>query len=95
MKIVYEPKKCIGCGICASTSPAHFKMNKDNKAELIKGKKVKDNCELEIKEETQEINGGELGPWLKKAGLVGLAYDVIDNWSTIKKGFLAGWNSLK
>ncbi len=46
-------------------------------------------------EETQEINGGELGPWLKKAGLVGLAYDVIDNWSTIKKGFLAGWNSLK
>ena len=55
MKIVYEPKKCIGCGICASTSPAHFKMNKDNKAELIKGKKVKDNCELEIKEETQEI----------------------------------------
>ena len=46
-------------------------------------------------EETQDINGGELGPWHKKAGLAGLAYDVIDNWSTIKKGFLAGWNSLK
>ncbi|HLD53029.1 MAG TPA: hypothetical protein VJA82_06990 [Sediminibacterium sp.] len=46
-------------------------------------------------EETQEINGGEIGTWLKKAGIAGLAYDVIDNWSTIKKGFLAGWNSLK
>ncbi|OYZ00917.1 MAG: hypothetical protein B7Y37_08430 [Sphingobacteriia bacterium 28-36-52] len=46
-------------------------------------------------EEFQEINGGEIGTWLKKVGLAGLAYDVIDNWSTIKKGFLAGWNSLK
>ena len=46
-------------------------------------------------EEFQEINGGALPPWLKKAGVAGLAYDVIDNWSTIKKGFLAGWNSLK
>lgn len=46
-------------------------------------------------EEFQEVNGGEFSVLLKKAGLAGLAYDIIDNWSTIKKGFLAGWNSLK
>jgi hypothetical protein len=47
-------------------------------------------------EETQEINGGgEFSTWFKKAGGVGLVVDIIDNWSTIKKSFLAGWNSLK
>ncbi len=46
-------------------------------------------------EEFQEINGGDISIFLKKAGLAGLAYDIIDNWSTIKKGFLDGWNSLK
>lgn len=46
-------------------------------------------------EESLEINGGEFSTWLKKAGLAGLVYDVVDNWSTIKKGFMNGWNSLK
>lgn len=46
-------------------------------------------------EESLEVNGGEFSAWLKKAGLAGLVYDVIDNWSTIKKGFTDGWNSLK
>lgn len=46
-------------------------------------------------EESLEINGGEFSAWLKKAGLAGLVYDVVDNWSTIKKGFMDGWNSLK
>ncbi len=45
-------------------------------------------------EEFQEINGGELPKWLK-SGAVGLAIEVVDNWSTIKKSFLSGWNSLK
>lgn len=46
-------------------------------------------------EESLEINGGDFSAFLKKAGLAGLVYDVIDNWSTIKKGFSNGWNSLK
>lgn len=46
-------------------------------------------------EESQEINGGEASTWFKKAGGVGLVVEIIDNWSAIKKGFLAGWNSLK
>lgn len=55
MKIIQEHKKCIGCGACIAACPVLFKMGKDNKAELIKGKKVKDNYELEIKSETPEI----------------------------------------
>ncbi|MEK6886407.1 MAG: ferredoxin [Nanoarchaeota archaeon] len=55
MKIIYEPKKCIGCGSCVTSCPSLFKMGKDNKAIMLKAKKVKDNFELEIKSETQEI----------------------------------------
>ncbi len=55
MKIVHEPDKCIGCGACAAVCPKHFVMNEDNKADLIKSKKIKKIYELEIKEETQEI----------------------------------------
>lgn len=46
-------------------------------------------------DEFQEINGGAETSWFKKAGGLGLVVEIIDNWSTIKKGFLAGWNSLK
>lgn len=34
-KIKVDPKKCIGCGLCASIAEKSFKMNDDGKAETI------------------------------------------------------------
>jgi len=31
-----DQDKCIGCGLCASTSPENFVMNADGKAEALK-----------------------------------------------------------
>lgn len=59
MKIIHEQNKCIGCGVCAAIDPKHFEMNKDNKAQLKKGKKKGDNFELEIKETTSELDGAK------------------------------------
>lgn len=56
MKIIHEQKKCIGCGACAALDSKHFEMNKDNKAQLKKGKKKEDNFELEIKDVSSELN---------------------------------------
>lgn len=55
MKLIQEHKKCIGCGVCVANCPGYFKMSKDGKAEIIKGKKVKDNQELDIEKETSEL----------------------------------------
>ncbi|MBN1386096.1 ferredoxin [Candidatus Woesearchaeota archaeon] len=39
-KIVHRKDECIGCGACVAADPAHWKMNSENKAELIGAKKV-------------------------------------------------------
>ncbi|WP_343328493.1 hypothetical protein [Polaribacter staleyi] len=41
--------------------------------------------------EITSTNGG-LPPWVKKLGWLGLAAEVIDNWSSIKSGIVDGWN---
>jgi ferredoxin len=51
---IVDRTKCIGCGACAAVCPAYFKMDKDGRATLIKGKGKK-NVELEIKDETSEL----------------------------------------
>jgi ferredoxin len=35
-----DKNKCIGCGLCTSICPAVFKMDDDNKAEVIAQKKL-------------------------------------------------------
>lgn len=34
-KVKVDPKKCIGCGLCASIAEKSFRMNDDGKAEAI------------------------------------------------------------
>ena len=46
MKASVDQEGCISCGLCASTCPAVFSMNDDDKAEAIK-------------EDIPEINLGE------------------------------------
>ena len=35
-----DKEKCIGCGLCASICSEVFKINKDNKAEVISDKDI-------------------------------------------------------
>ncbi|MES2330373.1 MAG: hypothetical protein V4539_12270 [Bacteroidota bacterium] len=43
--------------------------------------------------EINEINGGGwLSNFLKRVTWVGVAYDVINHWEEIKRGFSNGWN---
>jgi ferredoxin len=35
MKIIIDQLKCIGCGTCPALAPKSFKMNDNNKAEVI------------------------------------------------------------
>ncbi|MDO8515107.1 MAG: ferredoxin [bacterium] len=38
MKIIIDPKKCLGCGTCAALATKTFKLNKKGKAEVLTGK---------------------------------------------------------
>ncbi len=53
--IEYDRKGCIGAGVCAAVDPQHWVMNKDGKADLIKGSEVSEGkWELEIDESELE-----------------------------------------
>lgn len=54
MKIVFERKKCIGCGTCAGLCPKHWELNEGGKAQL------KDS-QLNPKTGNQELEVAELG----------------------------------
>jgi ferredoxin len=48
-----DKNKCIGCGLCASICSEVFKMNDDNKAEVVSNKDIpcvkeaKDSCPVD------------------------------------------------
>ena len=50
-KIIYDRSKCIGATACTKMDPSSFKMNEDNKADLISCKAEGDKSSLEIGED--------------------------------------------
>ena len=50
-RITYDRSKCIGATACTDLLPEHFKMDKEDKAELLKSKKDGDIYTLEISED--------------------------------------------
>lgn len=56
-KIVYDRKNCIGVSSCALLAEKFWKMNADDKADLVGGKEKKDGIwELEIEEKDLYTN---------------------------------------
>ena len=49
MKIKVDKDKCISCGLCSSMCPEIFALDEDNKSELVKNPKTKEeeNCAQE------------------------------------------------
>jgi ferredoxin len=35
MKVVVDPKLCLGCGTCVALAPKSFQLGKDGKAEVL------------------------------------------------------------
>jgi ferredoxin len=35
MKVVVDPKLCLGCGTCVALAPKSFRLGKDGKAEVL------------------------------------------------------------
>jgi ferredoxin len=35
MKVVVDPKLCLGCGTCVALAPKSFRLNKEGKAEVL------------------------------------------------------------
>ncbi len=63
MKIILEKKKCISCGSCEALDPKHFKLDKNHKCTLLKGKNIKDDIyELEVNEIGQAQDAADACP---------------------------------
>ena len=47
-KVLHEKKDCISCGACAAIAPDQWEMDEENMSQLIGGKEVGENWELEF-----------------------------------------------
>ena len=61
MKVVVDPKLCLGCGTCVALAPKSFRLNKEGKAEVLEPpgddeKKIKEAIESCHTAAIKEIN---------------------------------------
>jgi ferredoxin len=49
-KVIVDKEKCIGCGTCVATASKTFKLDTNNKADVIKGKNDDDEVILKAAE---------------------------------------------
>lgn len=56
-KIKIDPKKCIGCGLCASIAEKAFKLNTEGKAEIFQ---IEDEDENKITEAIESCPVGAI-----------------------------------
>ena len=66
IKIIHEPKICIGCYACANTEPDYWEMKEDKDGDIkshIKGSKDVDDTEvLEVDEMANNMEAAEVCP---------------------------------